>query len=160
MFIRRVATGPREFVLTTLAEFLAAHPTQQVVSPNPSSWGARGFSEVWLNEMNAWIYPQLYSATRRMPELARRHRDTNDPHVERALRQIARELLLAQASDWPFLIKTNTAPHYAKRRVEEHLRRFSELDAHLRAGEIDSEFLRQYEERTTLFPNLNWRHFL
>ena len=38
----------------------------------------------------------------------------------RALRQAGRELLLAQASDWPFILRTGTSPEYARRRVTDH----------------------------------------
>ncbi len=103
-------TNQADFQLATPSAFLAAHPSQQVVRPNPSSWGEEGFNRVWLEESNAWIYPHLHAATRRMTEIARRHRDTTAPAIERALQQAARELLLAQASDWAFLIKTRSAP--------------------------------------------------
>ena len=159
-FIRRVAKEPEGFQLTTPSEFLRVHAAQQVVRPNPSSWGERGFSSVWLDESNAWIYPHLHAATRRMTELARQHRSTADRQIERALRQAARELLLAQASDWAFLIKTKSAPHYATRRTKEHLLHFNRFYEQLRAGRIDLDFLAALEERANLFPDLNWRHFL
>ncbi len=159
-FIRRVASEPGEFQLITPTEFLRAHPAQQVVRPNPSSWGERGFSGVWLDESNAWIYPHLHAATRRMTELARHHRLTTDRQIERALRQAARELLLAQASDWAFLIKTRTAPDYATRRIKEHLLHFNRFYEQLRAGQIDPDFLADREARANIFPNLNWRYFL
>ena len=159
-FIRRVAAEPQEFQLTTPGEFLAAHPAQQVVRPNPSSWGERGFSGVWLDEKAVWIYPHLHAATRRMIEIARHHQNTSSPQIERALRQAGRELLLAQASDWAFLIKTNSAREYATRRTKDHLRWFNRLDAQISAARIDLEFLGEREERANLFPDLNWRYFL
>ena len=112
-FLRRAAREREDFQLATPTEFLAKHPSQQVVKPNPSSWGEHGFNSVWLEENNAWIYPQLHAATRRMTEMARRQCDTTEPMIERLLRQAARELLLAQSSDWAFLIKTKSAPEYA-----------------------------------------------
>ena len=148
-----------EIQLTTPTEFLAAHPSQQIVRPTPSSWGEDGFNSVWLNEEAAWIYPPLHAATRRMTEVARRSRDTSDPAIERALRQAARELLLAQSSDWAFLIKTKSAPHYAKQRTEDHLARFQRLAENLDSGRVDGEFLGECEERANLFPNLNWRYY-
>jgi 1,4-alpha-glucan branching enzyme len=158
-FIRRAAAEEAEFRLTTPSEFLTAHPSQQVVRPNPSSWGEHGYSGVWLDEKNAWIYPHLHGATRRMTELARQHRATSDPTIERALRQAARELLLAQASDWAFLIKTNSAPGYATQRTRDHLLRFQRLSENLAGGRIDLEFLGECEERANLFPDLNWRYY-
>ena len=157
--LRRAAQEPEDLQLTTPTEFLAAHPSQQIVRPNPSSWGEDGFNSVWLDEEAAWIYPRLHAATRRMTEVARQHRDTNDPAIERALRQAARELLLAQSSDWAFLIKTKSAPHYAKQRTEAHLARFQRLAEDLEAGRIDREFLDQCEERANLFRDLNWRYY-
>ena len=75
------------------------------------------------------------------------------------MQQLARELLLAQASDWAFLIKTGTAHEYATKRTLDHVDRFNRLDRLLRAGYHDEEFLRECEERDNLFPNLNWRCF-
>jgi 1,4-alpha-glucan branching enzyme len=159
-FIRRAASEPKRLRLTTPGEFLRAHPAQQVVRPSPSSWGERGFSGVWLDEKNVWIYPHLHPATRRMTEIAQRHRETSDPLIERALRQAASELLLAQASDWAFLIKTESAPEYATERTKDHLRRFQRLYHQLLLAQIDLEFLGECEERANLFPDLNWRYFL
>ena len=159
-FIRRAAAEEAAFRLTTPSEFLAAYPSQQVVRPNPSSWGEHGYSSVWLDEKNAWIYPHLHAATRRMTGLARQHRATKDPTIERVLRQAARELLLAQASDWAFLIKTNSAPEYAAQRTKDHLLRFNRLYDNLATDQIDLEFLGECEERANLFPELNWRYYL
>ncbi len=159
-FLRRAAREREDFMLTTPSEFLAAHPSQQIVRPNPSSWGEHGFNNVWLDAQAAWIYPQLHAATRRMTEIARQHRATGDPGIERGLRQAARELLLAQSSDWAFLIKTQSAPDYAKQRTEDHLARFRRLAADLEASRVDREFLGECEERANLFPDLNWRYYL
>lgn len=159
-FLRRAAREREDFVLTTPSEYLAARPSQQVVRPNPSSWGANGFNGVWLDEQAAWIYPPLHAATRRMTALARHHRATSDPAIERALRQAARELLLAQSSDWAFLIKTKSAPDYAKQRTENHLAHFRSLADALEAGRIELDFLGECEERANLFPDLNWRYYL
>ncbi len=159
-FLRETAAQPSAFQLTTPEEYLAKHPAHQIVRLSPSSWGENGFNGVWLHEKNAWIYPLLHSATRRMIELARAHRDAVDPLVERALRQAARELLLAQSSDWAFLLKTQTAPEYAAARTRQHLERFSRLADQLFAGEIEVDFLAGCEARTPIFPNLNWRYYL
>lgn len=159
-FLRRAAGQPDAFQLATPGEYLAAHPSQQVVRLSPSSWGENGFSAVWLHEKNAWIYPLLHSATRRMIEIARAHRATQNPLIERALRQAARELLLAQSSDWAFLLKTATAPEYAAARTHDHLENFSRLADQLRAAQIDADFLAACESRTPIFPNLDWRHYL
>jgi 1,4-alpha-glucan branching enzyme len=159
-FIRQSAAPASEFELTTPGDFLRGHPAQQIVRPNPSSWGERGFSGVWLDEKNAWIYPHLHGASRRMTNIARRYQETQSAGTLRALKQAARELLLAQASDWAFLIKTDSAPDYARRRTEDHLLNFNRLYQRLDTGEIDFSFLEKREAQANLFPDLNWRYYL
>ena len=56
------------------------------------------------------------------------------PLQARALRQAARELLLAQASDWPFILRTGTSPDYARKRPKDHLLRFTALYDQLTKG--------------------------
>ena len=159
-FLRRAACEREDFQLATPTEYLSRHPSQQVVKPNPSSWGEHGFNSVWLEENNAWIYPQLHAATRRMTEMARRQCDTTEPLIERLLRQAARELLLAQSSDWAFLMKTKSAPEYATQRTKDHLRRFNGLYDQLDTREFDFDFLGECEARANIFPTLNWRYYL
>jgi 1,4-alpha-glucan branching enzyme len=152
--------GREDFQLTTPTEFLAAHPTQQTVAPAGSSWGENGHLTVWLDETNAWIYPHLHSAADRLTAIARAHAHDDSTLTDRVLKQLARELLLAQSSDWAFLIKTGTAKHYATKRVNDHLLRFNRLYDEFKNGEIDEGFLTNCEWRDNLFPELNWRHYV
>ncbi len=147
--------------LTTPSRYLEEHPTQQVLDPSPSSWGQNGYWEVWLQPRNAWIYRHLQAAARRMTELARQYQGLNGqaPLIDRALRQMARELLLAQASDWAFLLKTGTASEYSNRRTRTHLARFHRLAEAAARGEIQVNELERSESRDNLFPELDWRVF-
>jgi 1,4-alpha-glucan branching enzyme len=79
--------------------------------------------------------------------------------IERALRQAARELLLAQASDWPFILRTGTSPEYARQRVTTHLLRFTELYGQLKEGTIDEQRLGEIERQDNIFPQVNWRYW-
>src|SRR5882762_4646889 len=79
---------------------------------------------------------------------------------DRVLRQLARELLLAQSSDWAFLIRNGTAKDYATQRVTVHLSRFQKLAEQFEKKKVDAEFLAQCEERDNLFPHVDWRRFL
>jgi 1,4-alpha-glucan branching enzyme len=79
---------------------------------------------------------------------------------DRVLRQLARELLLAQSSDWAFLIRNGTAKDYATQRVTDHLSRFQKLAEQFEKKNVDAQFLAQCEERDNLFPHLDWRRFL
>src|SRR6185369_9717248 len=141
------------FGLTTPHDYLQLHPTQQVAQPSASSWGEEGYWKVWLNEKNEWILPHLDIAQTRMTELVRRN-----PHPEgwtaRALKQAARELLLAQSSDWPFILRTGTSPEYARRRVKEHLLRFIALHEQLTATKVDEPWLIAVETKDNIFANV------
>ena len=146
--------------LGTPSEYLAAHPTQQAIQPAASTWGENGYLAVWLDQSNAWIYPHLHIATQRMSEAARRHAEDSSPLADRVLKQLARELLLAQSSDWAFLMKTETAKEYATKRTLDHLSRFNRLQDQFTANHVDEKFLRDCEWRDNLFPNVNWRYYI
>jgi 1,4-alpha-glucan branching enzyme len=160
LFIRKVASEQQDFRLTTPSEFLASHPTQQRIEPAPSSWGEKGHLEVWLHPSNAWIYPHLHAAAGRMSELARAYAQKPNRLDHRVLKQLVRELLLAQASDWAFLMKTGTAQEYATKRTMDHLVRFNRLHDQFAANNVDKEFLHDCEWRDNLFPNVNWRYYI
>ena len=157
-FVRKAVQDQQAFKLTTPWEYLHEQPTQQIAQPSPSSWGEEGYLRVWLNDTNEWIQPHLRVAEERMTELARKFLDP-DPLTERALRQAARELLLAQSSDWPFILRTGTSPDYARRRVKDHLLRFLRLYDMLQAGNLDQGWLSRVEGQDNLFPSIEWRYW-
>lgn len=140
----------------TPSQFLEAQPSCEVVQPPMCTWGAKGYAEVWLNPANDWIYPHLDVAAGRMVELARRHESPSDLE-RRALNQAARELLLAQSSDWAFIMKTNTTVEYAKKRTRDHIARFSYLYKVLTDGGLEEPILREFEERDNIFPDIDYR---
>lgn len=121
---------------------------------HPSSWGAGGYAAVWLDPVNDWIYRHLLRAAERMQRLARAG-DGGDSLRGRALRQAGRELLLAQASDWAFIMKTGTLTPYAVRRTETHLERFERLASDLESGAPDPVVVAAAEEADPLFPGLD-----
>ncbi|MGE5178482.1 MAG: glycoside hydrolase family 57 protein [Bacteroidota bacterium] len=118
-----------------------------------SSWGAGGYAAVWLDPVNDWIYRHLLRAAERMQRLARAG-DGGDALRARALRQAGRELLLAQASDWAFIMKTGTLVPYAVRRTETHLERFERLAGGLETR-VDPEALAVIEGADPIFPDLD-----
>ncbi len=159
-FIIREAAKEPDFHLSTPSEYLSTNPTQQVIEPAASTWGENGYFEVWLNRSNAWIYPQLQVAAQQMSEVALKHAENCDQLTDRALRQLARELLLAQSSDWAFLINSGTAREYATNRTIDHLSRFNRLHDQMVTNNVDRKFLRECELRDNLFPNVNWRYYI
>jgi 1,4-alpha-glucan branching enzyme len=140
----------------TPPEFLERYPECEVAQPPLSTWGAKGYAEVWLNPGNDWIYPHLEMAAERMVDLARRFREPN-PLEWRALNQAARELLLAQSSDWAFIMKTGTTVDYAKKRTRDHIARFTYLHRALTEGSLEEPILREFEERDNIFPEIDYR---
>lgn len=156
--LRKIAYDQNVFKTITPSEYLMFHNTHQVGVPCASSWGDKGHSEVWLEGSNNWIYPHLHVAAGRMTEMARKFHDCYGV-TERAVKQAARELLLAQSSDWAFIMKTGTMVPYAVKRTKDHIMRFTKIYEQAMAGNIDEAFLSNCEWRDNIFPNINWRHY-
>lgn len=160
MFLRKAAHDQSVFEMTTPSRYLADNDVLQVVQPCASSWGNKGYWEVWLDRSNAWIYPHLHAAARRMTAMARANQRTRTAWKSATLQQMARELLLAQSSDWAFLMRTGTAREYAEKRTKDHLLRFNRLHETLERGRPDGDFLAACRERDNIFPDLEWRHYV
>jgi 1,4-alpha-glucan branching enzyme len=155
---RKLCHEQREISLITPGEYLKRHPTNQIATPGSSSWGEEGYWRVWLNETNEWIYSHLQIAQERMTDLASRFPQADGLRA-RALKQAARELLLAQASDWPFILRAGTSPDYARRRVKDHLLRFIALHEQLTLTQVDETWLQEIESRDNLFPDVDWTYW-
>lgn len=157
--IRKVAYDQKTFQMISPSHYLENHPTQPLATPAASSWGSKGYSEVWLEGSNAWIYPHLHAATERMIEIAQKNREAKGV-MDRALAQAARELLLAQSSDWAFIMKTGTMVAYAEKRTKDHLLRFQRLYEQINKREVEEEFLAYCEWKSPLFPQIEWRYYI
>ena len=138
------------------SEHLARFPWLERSMPAESTWGEGGHLSVWLDEAtNGWIQPRLSRASRRLDTVLERRGGPPAGGVRRLLRQAERELLLAEASDWPFLMQRGTAGDYPRRRVEAHLDR---LEAILQILEDSASpgipaWLDDLESRHNLFPD-------
>lgn len=153
--IRKSAYDQSVFELTTPTRYLADNPRLQVVQPVMSSWGHKGYNEVWLEGSNDWIYRHLHKASERMVELASSF-PTPSELERRALNQAARELLLAQSSDWAFIMKTGTMVPYAVARTKMHINRFTELYEQLRSRSVDERRLAYLESTDNIFPEMDY----
>ncbi len=154
--VRKIANDQKTVRLVTPLEYLQENPRCQIATPSASSWGYKGYSEVWLNGANDWIYPHLHKAVDRMVELAQAVSEA-DGIMLRALNQAARELLLAQSSDWAFIMKTGSHVEYAERRTKEHLSRFTKLFEDIKANHIDETWLNDLEYRDNIFPDIDYQ---
>jgi 1,4-alpha-glucan branching enzyme len=105
------------------------------------------------------VYPDLHEASDRFIRLSRVHRGTQDPGLRRCLNQMGRELLLAQSSDWAFMISMGTTDEYARRRVTDHLRSFNGLMDGITRDSIDIETLEKLESSHFCLPRLDFECF-
>jgi 1,4-alpha-glucan branching enzyme len=138
-------------------EYLDKYPRLQISQPSFSSWGYKGYCEVWLEGSNDWVYRHLHEASDRMVDLAHSYPDPHSSLQRRALNQAARELLLAQSSDWAFIMKTGTMVEYARERTRAHVLNFNHLYEMLKKNEIDEPWLGEIEHRHNLFPDIDYR---
>ena len=144
------------FKLITPGEYIDKYPEIQVCSPCRSSWGANGYSEVWLNPTNDYAHRHLHKAGDRMVELAHIFPNEKDKLKRFALNQCARELLLAQSSDWLFIITNGTMVDYAKKRIKDHIGRFTKLYYQLKNNNIDEKFLKSIYEKDKIFEDIDY----
>jgi 1,4-alpha-glucan branching enzyme len=156
--LRKMAYDQHDVQTITPAEYIDRFGDLQPATPPECSWGAGGYHEVWLNGSNDWIYPYLHAAAERMSALVQRI-PSAEGRLRWALDQAARELLLAQSSDWAFIMKTGTSVEYALRRQKTHIHRFDRLATMVESGNYDEGYLREVAARDSLFPDMDYRIF-
>ncbi len=154
--LRKAAFDHPDIRMVTLREAIAAFPVVEEIMPSTSSWGEGGHATTWLSGENDWVVPRVLSASFRMVELVRSHPEARGLEL-RALNQALRELLLAQASDWPFLMARQSAPDYAIAEVHTHLSRFAELASGLESGTLAAARISALESWDNVFPTLDYR---
>ncbi len=153
--IRKIAFEQSTIALITPSDYLTLYPENQICEPSFSSWGEGGYSEVWVHESNNWIYRHLHHMEERMVECAFT-RPSAEGLALRTLNQMARELLLAESSDWAFIMKTGTMVNYAVRRTREHIANFLRLHDDLLNDRIDSNFVSLLETHNNIFPEMDY----
>ena len=154
--IRKMSMLKDRIETITPNEYLKLYPVNQVAAPSASSWGHKGYSEVWLDESNDWIYRHLHKSADRMVNIATTFAGAQGT-LERALNQAARELLLAQSSDWAFIMKTGAMSQYAEKRTKEHLLRFNHLYEQISKEAVDETYLAELEGKDNIFPDIDFR---
>jgi len=158
--LRRLAAS-EEVDLTTASRFVTEHDPERVMRLPESSWGAGGNHFTWLNVDTQWMWPVIHGAEERMEALVAAHPDA-DGELRDVLNQAARELLLLQSSDWPFLVTTGQAREYAVQRFSEHVARFESLAEIAERGTItddDRVLLDELQGRDNPFRDIDYRDF-
>ncbi len=153
--VLRLAANSSVLELVTPKDYLEYHPTNQIAIPSASSWGYNGYNEVWLEGSNDWIYPHLHAAGWHLANLAAQ-KDLPQSK-QRRLNQAARELLLAESSDWAFIMKTGTFADYARKRTKEHLANFWQLTTNL--DQPLNDLVEKLEKLNPIFPEIDYRIF-
>ncbi|MFH1230210.1 MAG: 1,4-alpha-glucan branching protein domain-containing protein [Planctomycetota bacterium] len=153
----RKANKQPDFGLITPSDYLKQHPKLQVSQPSFSSWGDKGYSEVWLNGKNDWLYRHLHNAEKRMIEMATKYYHSTDDRQINILNQMARELLLAQSSDWPFLLTNQHSECYAQNRFKTHIARFNCFYEDLKTNKDDTLYLEEIHSEDNLFGEVDYK---
>jgi 1,4-alpha-glucan branching enzyme len=156
----RLGAAYREIRFTSPSEYLFKQSLSALETSMPdfSSAGRNGYAETWLNSSSDWMYRHLFRSINRMAELAERFPDDSGLK-ERALNQAAREILLAQTSDWPRFLYRQESTEYARDQIEDSLRNFTTIYEALGSNYISTEWLTKLERRHNVFPHMNYRVF-
>jgi 1,4-alpha-glucan branching enzyme len=142
---------------STGSHHLGRHPTRAAIRMPAGSWGANGDFSMWISDHTVWTWQRLWPLEERFWDVAPTALRSDDTRF--ILAQAARELLLAQSSDWQFIISTGAAADYGERRFREHCSDTEELVQALEDGSaaaLDRGHRRAAElaERDALFPDV------
>ncbi len=144
--------------LVTASGYVEQNPPEEVLHLPEGSWGAGGTHFTWNNREVSWMWPALHEASAHLTALANQYQNAWDQdHLRGVLNQAARELLLAESSDWPFLVTTGQARNYAIQRYSQHLERFRNLTESIEADNPDGDLAAKYWELDRVFPDIDYR---
>lgn len=146
--------------LTSATDYLDQHPPDEVMAVPESSWGTGGGHWTWANPDTRWMWEPIHAAEKRMEEAVERHPRAREKRAY-VLNQAARELLLLQASDWPFLVTTGQAGQYAIQRFRSHLERFDRLLDLVEADNLAEgvRLAKELRELDNVFTDIDYRWF-
>jgi 1,4-alpha-glucan branching enzyme len=153
LVLRKLTHDQKTVRLISAAEYLDMGSPHQIAQPAASSWGYQGYHETWLMGRNHWLYPPIFEALEVLEELASAETGAEASRV--LLDQYIRELLLAQSSDWAFILHAETAQDYAAARAREHVENLRTLARGIVSGNLDGDWLAAVRERDNLFSALD-----
>ncbi|HEV8305701.1 MAG TPA: 1,4-alpha-glucan branching protein domain-containing protein [Gemmatimonadales bacterium] len=153
---RELRHHPKRVTPVTASQHLEAHPPRAALQLAEGSWGANGDHSMWMNDRTAWTWKRLRPLEDAFWKVAAAA--LKQPAARPVLAQAARELLLAQSSDWQFIISTGAVVDYAERRFTLHCDDAERLTAALAAGgaalEGATRLAEELERRDNLFPTV------
>jgi len=139
----------------TASRHLAEHPPRHSMRLGTGSWGANGDYSMWLNDATTWTWRRLWALEERFWDAAPQALARSEAWP--VLAQAARELLLAQSSDWQFIISTGLVADYAERRFLQHCDDAERLVTDLALGGALEEARGRADElwrRDEVFPDV------
>ncbi len=150
----------------TMHEEFSENPPEEVLQIPEGSWGEGGFHYVWLNDWTKWTWKHLHNNELNLREKARKHSNATDTKLKELLNQMARELLLQQASDWQFLITTWSARDYAEQRFTVHDENFKflltlleKLEQGEKLSETENARYKMIKETNSLFRDIDFKNW-
>ncbi|MBN2655204.1 MAG: DUF1957 domain-containing protein [Nitrospirae bacterium] len=152
--VAKVSEGSRGFSLSTPSAYLAeSAKCIQKIEPSTSSWGEGGYNSCWINEGSSRFYGRL----ERMPEMIKRLESmNNEPELlKAALDQAFREMLLAQSSDWFFLMNKDRSGEYALNRLTTHIKNFEYIVEGAINNHLDKRALQQIEKNSPFIKDIS-----
>jgi 1,4-alpha-glucan branching enzyme len=148
--------------LINCSDYLDRFPRAGTIAMHEGSWGAEGTNHVWMNPDTSWTYTHIYPAENFTRDVCTEGKWQDSELGERIVKQLCRELLLLESSDWQFLITTGAARDYAELRFQTHSDQFNELKAIWLAYEADDSITLEQEERLaaielrdSIFPDID-----
>lgn len=159
---RTMARADIPVALTSCSAYLDERKPESFLALPEGSWGKNGTNEVWLSPDTRWTWEYLYPAEVAVREAASSDRWKDNAQGERILKQLCRELLLLESSDWQFLITTESARDYAEDRFHEHLESFQAIEKMWQQhcsgetlGEEDETLLKKIETQDSVFAHVD-----
>lgn len=159
---RLISRDDFPITLATGSEYLEKNPATGYLGIGEGSWGKNGTNEVWLNPDTSWTWTHIYPAEARVRELATEGKWQDGGLGERIAKQLCRELLLMESSDWQFLITTEAARDYAELRFQTHVDQFRDVekawDEFAATGSLapaTEQRLQQIEQRDNIFADVD-----
>jgi 1,4-alpha-glucan branching enzyme len=157
--LARLIHADGEIQPSTGSEVLDADPAKHLIALPEGCWGEGGYHYIWINDDNHWTWKKLYAVERKLRQMAQEYADGPAKEI---VQQAAREMLLAESSDWQFLISTFSARDYAEVRFNDHISRFdrlAEIATRVHTGSamtIDEKaFLKECQQKDAPFQDLD-----
>jgi 1,4-alpha-glucan branching enzyme len=113
--------------LISCSNYLRKYPRAGFIAMHEGSWGAEGTNQVWMNPETSWTYTHIYPAELYTRDVCSGNAWRETALGTRIVKQMCRELLLLESSDWQFLITTGAARDYAELRFLTHNDQFLEM---------------------------------